>query len=109
MMLENAVTVDVEKQAQEMLGFLNAEIARRQAPILLYLANAVIRGRQLKVPAYVSGDGDAYDKATLLQGLEDTWKRPRPRTCFISESHTYLFAPQWGTTSVTAVRKQESK
>lgn len=63
---------------EEVYEWLRKEAGARQITATVHSSSAKEEGGWLYVPVYVPGDLDAYDKASLLQELEDAWNHQEP-------------------------------
>jgi hypothetical protein len=59
--------------------WLEQELKEHNSEGTVYIARAQRQNGWLHVPVYVGGEGDAYDKASLLQDIEDAWNDQEPR------------------------------
>jgi hypothetical protein len=75
MMAETLQKEDVE----EAFAWLRREAASQSATVNLHTDWAEQEGRFVIIPARVEGDLDAYDKAGILQEIEDSWNNREPR------------------------------
>lgn len=69
-------------------AFLRERVAERGMSARFLFDQALMEGRWLRLLVYVEGDQyDAYDRASLLQDLEDAWNdqepQPEPRLWLI--------------------------
>jgi len=62
----------------ELFGWLQTQIQAQPATIRVHEEWAEEDGRLLIVPTRVEGSLDAYDKAGILQDLEDSWNNREP-------------------------------
>ena len=67
-----------QESTEQMFDWLNAQATAQNAAVRLHTAWAEEEGRFLIIPARVSGDLDAYDKANILQQVEDSWNNRDP-------------------------------
>ncbi len=68
-----------QEDVQELYGWLLAQAKNRSAGVVLHTDWATQDGRFIIIPARVEGDPDAYDQASILQDIEDSWNNRSPR------------------------------
>ena len=73
-----ATELPAQESAKEIFDWLNAQAAAQTSEVKLHTDWAEEDGRFLIIPARVTGDLDAYDKASILQEIEDSWNNRDP-------------------------------
>jgi hypothetical protein len=68
-----------QEDVQELYDWLFVQAKNRPVGVVLHTDWATQDGRFIIIPARVDGDPDAYDQASILQDIEDSWNNRRPR------------------------------
>ena len=58
--------------------WLRAEAKRRKIHAQIHMKQGELKSGWLYIPVYIE-EGDAYDKASRLQDLEDSWNDREPK------------------------------
>ena len=73
-----ATKLQTLEDIHEIYSWLRTQIQAQPVTVRVHEEWAEEDGRLLIVPARVEGDFDAYDKAGILQDLEDSWNNREP-------------------------------
>ena len=73
------ITTEQQQTPEEVYQGLLQRAELHNIPAKIYGQLAEMKGRLLIVPVFVAGDLDAFDFASQLQDLEDSWNNQEPK------------------------------
>lgn len=73
------LTAERQQTPEEVYRWLREKAAAQNIGAKIYEEQARKEGRLLIIPVFVAGDLDAFDFASQLQDLEDSWNNQEPK------------------------------